>query len=177
VPSEPTGDHQGRPDPRPWHSPCSSAGGPGPWGKAIMSIRSYVSDVQLDSDTQRVLGLAMELTCLALRTRDCADDVKRAIAAKIIELAKSGERNPEILAVERNSRAAGVAPLRQPPWHPVPRITAVACHSFKMIARCRSKISSACSKASSSATARVSECHSCRQLFANAAIASSSVAS
>jgi hypothetical protein len=40
----------------------------------------------------------MELTCLALRTRDCADDVKRAIAAKIIELAKSGERNPEILA-------------------------------------------------------------------------------
>lgn len=72
-----------------------------------MSIRSYASDVQLDSDTQRVLGLAMELTCLALRTRDCADDVKRAIAAKIIELAKSGERNPEILAEQALKEICG----------------------------------------------------------------------
>ena len=62
-----------------------------------MSIRSYVSDVQLDLETQRVLGLAIELTCLALRTGDCADDVKQAIAAKIIELAKSGERDPDTL--------------------------------------------------------------------------------
>ena len=62
-----------------------------------MSIGSYVSNVQLDSETQRVLGLAIELTCLALRTGDCADDVKQAIAAKIIELAKSGERDPDTL--------------------------------------------------------------------------------
>jgi hypothetical protein len=66
------------------------------WG--TVSIRSYVSEVHLDSGTQRVLGLAVELTCLAMRTGDCADDVKQAIAAKIIELAKSGERNPDILA-------------------------------------------------------------------------------
>jgi len=43
-----------------------------------LSIRSYVSDVQLDSETQRVLGPAIELTCLALRTGDCADDVKQS---------------------------------------------------------------------------------------------------
>jgi hypothetical protein len=51
-----------------------------------------------DSETQRILHLALELTCLALRTGDCADDVRQAIAAKIIELAKGGERNPDILA-------------------------------------------------------------------------------
>jgi hypothetical protein len=62
-----------------------------------MSISSYVSDVQLDSETQRVLSLAVELTCLALRTGDCADDVRQAIAAKIIKVAQDGERDPNIL--------------------------------------------------------------------------------
>ena len=32
-----------------------------------------------------------------LRTGDCDDDVKQAIANKIIELAKNGERNPDLL--------------------------------------------------------------------------------
>jgi hypothetical protein len=80
----------------PWHSPCSSAG-----------FRRAVSDVQLDLETQRVLGLAFELTFLAPRTGDCADDVKQAIAAKIIELAKSGERNPDILAQQALNKIRG----------------------------------------------------------------------
>jgi hypothetical protein len=37
------------------------------------------------------------MTCIALRTGDCDDDVRQAIAIKIIELAKAGERNPDIL--------------------------------------------------------------------------------
>jgi hypothetical protein len=37
------------------------------------------------------------MSCLALRTGDCADDVKQAIANKIISLAKAGERNPDVL--------------------------------------------------------------------------------
>ena len=53
-----------------------------------------------DSDTQRALALAVELTCTALRTGDCDEGVRLAITAKIIELAKSGERNPDILAEE-----------------------------------------------------------------------------
>ena len=73
-----------------------------------MSIRSYVSGVQLDSETQRVLGLAIELTCLALRTGDCADDVKRPIAAKIIEVAKGGERKPDIMAEEALKEIRGL---------------------------------------------------------------------
>jgi hypothetical protein len=32
-----------------------------------------------------------------LRRWDCADDVKQAIADKIISLAKTGERNPDAL--------------------------------------------------------------------------------
>ena len=35
--------------------------------------------------------------CVALRVGDCADDVKQAIANKIIFLAKTGERSPDVL--------------------------------------------------------------------------------
>ena len=36
-------------------------------------------------------------SCIALRIGDCDDDVKQAIANKIIELAKTGERNRDLL--------------------------------------------------------------------------------
>jgi hypothetical protein len=39
---------------------------------------------------------AFEQVCIGLRTEDCADDIKQAIADKIVELAKAGERNPDI---------------------------------------------------------------------------------
>jgi hypothetical protein len=45
----------------------------------------------------RILGVALEQVCAALRIEDCADDVKQAIANQIIELAKTGERNPDRL--------------------------------------------------------------------------------
>ena len=50
-----------------------------------------------DLETKRVLGRALEMVCLALRTGDCDDHVKQAIANKLIALAKTGERNPEVL--------------------------------------------------------------------------------
>ena len=37
------------------------------------------------------------MTCITLRVGDCADDVRQAIADKIIALAKAGERNPDVL--------------------------------------------------------------------------------
>jgi len=38
------------------------------------------------------------MTCIALRAGDCDDGVRQAIAIKIIEeLAKTGERNPDLL--------------------------------------------------------------------------------
>jgi hypothetical protein len=47
-----------------------------------------------------VLSVALEIACIALRTGDCTDDVKQAIATKLIALAKAGERNPDVLCEE-----------------------------------------------------------------------------
>ena len=62
-----------------------------------MPIRSFLNGEQFDQETLRVLGVAFEQVCIALRIGDCGDDVKNAIANKIIELAKTGERNPDLL--------------------------------------------------------------------------------
>jgi hypothetical protein len=40
------------------------------------------------------------MTCIAMRVGDCADDVRQAVADKIIALAKAGERNPDRLCEE-----------------------------------------------------------------------------
>jgi hypothetical protein len=62
-----------------------------------MPIAPFLNGERFDPETTRVLGVALEMTCIALRTGDCDDDVRQAIAIKIIELAKAGERNPDIL--------------------------------------------------------------------------------
>ena len=40
------------------------------------------------------------MVCLALKTGDCDDYVKQAIATKLITLAKAGERDPDRLCEE-----------------------------------------------------------------------------
>jgi hypothetical protein len=60
-------------------------------------ITPFLNGEQFDSETTRVLGVALEMVCIALRTGDCDDDVKQALANKIIALAKAGERNPDML--------------------------------------------------------------------------------
>ena len=62
-----------------------------------MPIRPFLNGEQFDQETVRILGVAFEQVCIALRIGDCGDDVKNAIAKKIIELAKTGERNPDLL--------------------------------------------------------------------------------
>jgi hypothetical protein len=44
------------------------------------------------------------MVCIALQVGDWDDGVKRAIAAKIIDLAKAGERNPDNSVVRRQSK-------------------------------------------------------------------------
>jgi hypothetical protein len=84
---------------------------PEPQREASVPIKQFASE------TIRVLGVALEMTCIALRTGDCADDVKQAIANKLIDLANAGERNPDVLCeqalkefflTERQQRIAGV---------------------------------------------------------------------
>jgi hypothetical protein len=62
-----------------------------------MPIRPFLNGENFDPETIRVLGVALEMTCVALRVGDCDDDVKQAIADKIIALAKAGECNPDVL--------------------------------------------------------------------------------
>ena len=62
-----------------------------------MPITPFPNDARFDPETTRVIGVALEMTCLALRTGDCDDGVREAIVIKIIELAKTGERNPDVL--------------------------------------------------------------------------------
>jgi hypothetical protein len=62
-----------------------------------MPITPFINDEQFDPETTRVIGVALEMTCIALRTGDCDDGVRQAITIKIIELAKAGERNPDLL--------------------------------------------------------------------------------
>ena len=62
-----------------------------------MPLRPFLTGEQFDQQTISILGVAFEQVCVALRIGDCDDDVKQAIANKIIELAKTGERNPDRL--------------------------------------------------------------------------------
>jgi hypothetical protein len=62
-----------------------------------MPIKPFLNGERFDPETTRVLGVSFEMVCVGLRTGDCDDDVKQAIANKIIALAKAGERNPDLL--------------------------------------------------------------------------------
>jgi hypothetical protein len=62
-----------------------------------MPITPFLNGERFDAETRRILGVALEMSCIALRVGHCADDVRQAIANKIITLAKSGERNPNVL--------------------------------------------------------------------------------
>jgi hypothetical protein len=62
-----------------------------------MPITPFLNGQKFDAETRRVLGVAFEVVCIALRTEDCDDDVKECIASQIIELASDGERNPDVL--------------------------------------------------------------------------------
>lgn len=62
-----------------------------------MPITPFLNGQKFDAETRRVLGVAFELVCVALRAEDGDDDVKQCIASHIIELASDGERNPDVL--------------------------------------------------------------------------------
>jgi hypothetical protein len=68
-----------------------------------MSITPHLLDeFDVDPETKRVLGVALEKTRVSL---GLADDFANGIIVKrIVELAKAGERNPDLLcegAIER----------------------------------------------------------------------------
>ena len=74
-----------------------------------MPITPFLNGERFDLETKRVLGVAFELVCIALRVGDCDDGVKQAIATKILDLAKTGERNPDTLCEQ------ALRDIRRPP--------------------------------------------------------------
>ena len=62
-----------------------------------MSIAPYLNGRRLSAEDRRILGVAFTMVCITLRIGDSDDGVKHAIATKIIDLAKAGERNPDVL--------------------------------------------------------------------------------
>jgi hypothetical protein len=74
-----------------------------------MPITPFLNGERFDLEDKRILGVAFEMVCIALRIGDCDDGVKQAIAAKIIEFAKAGERNPDLLCEQ------ALKDIRRPP--------------------------------------------------------------
>jgi hypothetical protein len=62
-----------------------------------MPISQFLGNSKFDPETKRIMGLAFEMTRLALGLADRGDIANELIAKRIIELAKAGERNPDLL--------------------------------------------------------------------------------
>ena len=66
-------------------------------GECVMPITPFLNDdTKFDPETKRVMGVAFEMAWVALGLTE-SDDLNRIVAQRIIELAKAGERNPDIL--------------------------------------------------------------------------------
>ena len=60
-----------------------------------MPIRPYLEGHRFDPETVRLMGIAFEMGLAVLqRTEDIVNPTRDALAKKIIELAKAGERQP-----------------------------------------------------------------------------------
>jgi hypothetical protein len=65
---------------------------------AAMPIRSHLGGQHFDPETIRLMGIAFEMALVSLqRTDGSINPTRAAVAQKIIELAKAGERDPERL--------------------------------------------------------------------------------
>ena len=60
-----------------------------------MGFASYLGDFDVDAETNQVLDLAVEMTGAALGVVD--GFANGIIARQIVELARAGERNPDLL--------------------------------------------------------------------------------
>jgi hypothetical protein len=78
-----------------------------------MPITSFLNGERFDAETKRVMSVAFELARATLRVSETAHPVLPHVANKIIELAKAGERNPDLLC-ERLERPWPATHLRRP---------------------------------------------------------------
>jgi hypothetical protein len=62
-----------------------------------MPITPYLDGHKFDPEAKRVMGVAFQMARVALGLVDRSDLLNEIIAKRIIELAKSGERNPDFI--------------------------------------------------------------------------------
>jgi hypothetical protein len=62
-----------------------------------MPITPFLDGHKFDPETKHVLGVVFEMVRAALRLNDRNDLAVEIIAKRIIDLAKEGERNPDLL--------------------------------------------------------------------------------
>jgi hypothetical protein len=63
-----------------------------------MPITQFLDNTDFDPEARRAMGVAFEIARVALGLADRGDLADAFIAKRIIELAKAGERNPDILS-------------------------------------------------------------------------------
>ena len=62
-----------------------------------MPITSFLNGVRFDRETTRIMGVAFEMTRVALGIAERRDDINEIVAKTIVELTKQGKRNPDLL--------------------------------------------------------------------------------
>jgi len=62
-----------------------------------MPITPFLGSEAFDPETRRIMSLAFDTACIALGRADRGDHANEPIAQSIIELARAGERNPDVL--------------------------------------------------------------------------------
>ena len=82
-------------------------------GDVFVPIRSFLHGQTFDPETTRLLGVAFELARAAIKRRaDLSDEM---IARTLIELAKAGERNVDVLCEAALKVPAGAISVPNPP--------------------------------------------------------------
>jgi hypothetical protein len=67
------------------------------YGGSTLPITPFLQDYAFEPEVTRAMGIAFENACKSLRLSDIADPATEIVATKIIELAQSGERDPDRL--------------------------------------------------------------------------------
>jgi hypothetical protein len=62
-----------------------------------MPIAPFLDGVGSDPEARRIVGVAFEMARVALGLANHTDLANEAIAKRMIELVKAGERNPDLL--------------------------------------------------------------------------------
>ena len=63
----------------------------------VMPITQFLDSPEFDPETKRVMDVAFEMARAALRLGDQGNLINERIAKRIIELAKMGEADPDLL--------------------------------------------------------------------------------